>query len=109
MAKILWTGTLGTSSASAKASAIGVDAASKYTTTRASRRRRAYDEPRTVYQRMLDYHALEDSHARFLVLTNRDITPAAITREINAIQSQLITGPTYNPNAVLRGFREQNS
>jgi len=62
-----------------------------HTTARSGRKRRTYDKPRTAYRRLLDQHALDAGHARELARIDHGLNPAAITREINAIQDQLIT------------------
>ncbi len=64
--------------------------ANGYATARSGRRKRTYDRPRTVYQRLLDHEAMDPEHARALAEIHRDLNPAAITRRINAIQNQLI-------------------
>lgn len=61
-----------------------------YTTTAAGRRRRTYDKPRTAYRRLLDLGALEPGQAAALALLDHGLNPAAITREIDAIENQLI-------------------
>ncbi|MGH3562901.1 MAG: integrase catalytic domain-containing protein, partial [Mycobacterium sp.] len=61
-----------------------------YTTTAAGRRRRVYDKPATPWQRLkssgvLDTQQLSDAAARI-----EGVNPADLTRQINAIQMQLL-------------------
>ncbi|WP_262495412.1 hypothetical protein [Paeniglutamicibacter gangotriensis] len=64
--------------------------ANGYATAGSGRRKRTYDQPRTAYQRLLDQHAMDESHAEALESVHRDLNPAAITRRVNAIQNQPI-------------------
>lgn len=61
-----------------------------YTTALSGRKCRAYDKPRTAYRRLLDLGALEPRQAAALALLDHGLNQAAITREINTIENQLI-------------------
>lgn len=79
-----------------------------YTTARSGRKRRTYDKPRTAYRRLLDHHALDAAHARELARIDHGLNPAAITREINAIQDQLITRAKLRTQRGARGISRAN-
>ena len=65
--------------------------ANGYGTARSGRSKRTYDAPRTAYQRLLDLGAMDEAHAQALAAVHRELNPAQITRQINQIQSQLMT------------------
>lgn len=61
-----------------------------WATTKAGRKKRVYDKPRTPYQRLIDAGTLDaKTHAR-LERERAKLNPATITRRINHLQQQLI-------------------
>ncbi len=61
-----------------------------YTTTAAGRRRRIYDKPATPWQRLQASGALDNQHLSTVAARIEGINPAELTRQINAIQMQLL-------------------
>lgn len=64
--------------------------ATGWTTTKAGRKKRIYDAPRTPYQRLIDAGVLNDKTRDRLEREHAGLNPAKITRRINQIQTQLI-------------------
>lgn len=61
-----------------------------WTHTKAGRKKRVYDKPRTPYQRLLDSGVLAPKAQARLEQEHAKLNPARITRRINQIQQQLI-------------------
>ena len=61
-----------------------------WTTTKAGRKKRIYDKPRTPYQRLIDAGVLDDNTSARLDREHANLNPAKLTRRINQIQQQLI-------------------
>ena len=61
-----------------------------FTQTKAGRKKRVYDAPRTPYQRLLDAGVLDEKTRARLQREHANLNPARITRRINQIQKQLI-------------------
>lgn len=83
--------------------------ANGYATAGSRRRKWTYGRPRTAYQRLLDYHAMDKSHAEALESVHWDLNPAAITRRVNAIPNQLINRATMRAPSGDALFGEQIS
>lgn len=64
--------------------------ATGWTTTKAGRKKRIYDPPRTPYQRLIDADVLEEKTRAKLETEHAALNPAKLTRAINKIQNQLI-------------------
>ncbi|WP_310963069.1 integrase [Nocardioides terrisoli] len=64
--------------------------ATGWTTTKAGRKKRIYDPPRTPYQRLLDAGVLDEKIRSRLETEHAALNPAKVTRAINKIQNQLI-------------------
>jgi len=62
-----------------------------------------YDKPKTPHRRASDHDAVDQHDKTILADTYRDLNPAAIQREIQALTDQLLTvttskkGPSHNP------------
>jgi len=61
-----------------------------WTQTKAGRKKRVYDAPRTPYQRLLDADVLDPRTRARLEREHAKLNPAKITRRITQIQQQLI-------------------
>lgn len=61
-----------------------------YTTTAAGRRTRIYDKPATPWQRLQASDVLDAQHLSVVAARVEGINPADLTRQINAIQMQLL-------------------
>jgi hypothetical protein len=61
-----------------------------WTTTKAGRKKRVYDAPRTPYQRLVDSGVLDAKTQARLEREHANLNPARITRRITQIQQQLI-------------------
>jgi hypothetical protein len=61
-----------------------------YTTTAHGRKKRIYDKPKTPYQRMHDSGVLDTQQLSNVAARIEGINPADPTRQINAIQMQLL-------------------
>jgi hypothetical protein len=61
-----------------------------WATTKAGRRKRVYDKPRTPYRRLLDAGTLDEKTRARLEREHAKLNPARITRRITQIQQQLI-------------------
>lgn len=61
-----------------------------YTTTADGRRKRIYDMPRTPWQRLQASNVLDTQQLSAVAVRIEQINPAELTREINAIQMQLL-------------------
>ena len=70
-----------------------------WTTTTAGRSRRTYDSRRTPLQRVIDSGVLTPTQAQELTAVREELNPAAITRDILDIQSQLIRSATLKTQA----------
>ena len=64
--------------------------ATGWTHTTAGRKKRAYDKPRTPYQRLIDSGVLEPKTRAQLKREHDKLNLARIIRRINQIQQQLI-------------------
>ncbi|MBA2787481.1 transposase family protein [Mycobacterium canettii] len=61
-----------------------------YTTTANGRRRRIYDKPATPWQRLKASNVVDAQHISAVTARVDGINPADLTRQINAIQTQLL-------------------
>lgn len=61
-----------------------------YSTTAAGRRKRIYDQPATPWQRVQASGILDNQHLSHVAARIDGINPADLTRQINAIQMQLL-------------------
>lgn len=61
-----------------------------WTHTKAGRKKRVYDKPRTPYQRLLDAGSLDEATRARLKQDHANLNPARITKRITQIQQQLI-------------------
>lgn len=61
-----------------------------YTTTAAGRRKRIYDKPASPWQRLQTSGVLDSQHLSVVAARIEGINPADLTRQINAIQLQLL-------------------
>jgi lantibiotic modifying enzyme len=61
-----------------------------YTTTTDGRRKRIYDKPATPWQRLQKSGVLDKQHLSNVAARVDGINPADLTRQINAIQMQLL-------------------
>jgi hypothetical protein len=61
-----------------------------YDTTATGRRKRVYDKPKTPWQRVLESGVLDTAQEAAVAARIVGINPADLTREINAIQMQLL-------------------
>ncbi len=64
--------------------------ANGWTHTKAGRKKRVYDKPRTPYQRLIDARVLDDNTRTLLEKEHAGLNPAQITRRIDQLQRQLI-------------------
>ena len=61
-----------------------------YTTTADGRKKRIYDKPATPWQRLQESDVLDAQHLSVVAARVDGINPADLTRQINAIQMQLL-------------------
>ncbi len=61
-----------------------------YHTTASGRRRRVYDSPKTPWQRVMESGILDPEQQAVVAARIEGINPADLTREINALQMQLL-------------------
>ena len=61
-----------------------------YTTTADGRKKRIYDKPATPWRRLQASDVLDAQHLSFVAARVNGINPADLTRQINAIQMQLL-------------------
>ena len=66
-----------------------------WTTTTSGRKKRVYDKPATPYTRLLATGVLDEKTAAKLAAEHDSLDPAKITRQINTIQTKLITSAEY--------------
>ena len=61
-----------------------------YTTTADGRKKRVYDKPKTPWQRLQESGVLDTKQLSAVAARIEGINPADLTRQINAIQMQLL-------------------
>ena len=61
-----------------------------YTTTADGRKKRIYDKPATPWQRLQSSEVIDEQHLSKVRTRIEGINPADLTRQINAIQMQLL-------------------